>query len=411
MGRISNDTEYPRPPEEFPVPGAQTAPLPPEFGDEARAEAAPNKKRKFHWLAAALATGLLSTVAFFGEAGQQALEVLDLSTPTPLPAVIVATHTPQPTAASTAEPTVAPTPEPTPAPTATPTPEPTATATPTPTPLPTPSPSPVPTPTPTVTPTPTPQPTPEPVISPEAQLIFYRTSEVYHLQVLLQAQEKMTAVAVRMIDRGNGETMWEHELTEDEISFGWYVLSNYDLYASEYVWNHMDQVRQGYEPDPVLEVTYTARSDDGVEETVTEQAEAAYELWIGARYDLKDPTKDFLSYFLEETTYPDCFVVRIDPSPYGDLAMSYGTGAELRPGDVAVTVSIDGQTLPGEGWHLEKTETTYPEGTLYAYALVIPRPASCPDQGTAEVTIQRRLISYPSHTRSDIKTVEFGKEE
>ena len=112
---------------------------------------------------------------------------------------------------------------------------------------------------------------------------------------------------------------------------------------------------------------------------------------------------------MEETTYPDSFVLRIDSCPYGDLAISYGEGAELRPGDVAVTVTINGETLSGEGAHLEKTETVYDEGAFYSYAFVIPRPASCPEQGTAEISLTRRLIHYPSHTWTDMKTVEFGE--
>ena len=219
----------------------------------------------------------------------------------------------------------------------------------------------------------------------------------------------MTAVTVRMIDRGNGETIWEHALDEGEIAFGWYALSNFNLYAEEYVHDHWGEVMQGYEPDPVLELTYTVRNDDGTEETFTEEAEPAYELWIGARYDLKDPSEDFLYYFMEQTTYPDAFVIRIEDTPYGDLNVSYGSEMPQEAGGVAVSVRIGGQTIPGENAYLEKTETVYPEGTLYAYALVIPRPASFPEQGTAEITIQRRLLSYPSHTQTDIKLVEFGQ--
>ena len=375
MGRIRDDREYLRPPEEYPQAASQIAPPPEEFGDGREAAPSAKKKRKYHWLAAAVAAGLLSTVALFSDVEKSILE--PFASPTPLALVAAAT--------------------------------PVSDRTPSPTPDHTPSPSPVPTagPTATVEPTPTPAPTEEPVITPGARLIFYKTSEVYHLQVMLDAQDKMEAVTVRLIDRGNGEIMWEHELSEDEIAFGWYALSNYDLYASEYAWNHMDQVRQGYEPEPVLEVTYTARGDDGTAETVTEQAEAAYELWISARYDLQDPSQDFLSYFMEETTYPDCFVVRIDPSPYGDLTISYGKNVDLQPGDVSVTVTVDGQQIPAESCYLKKTEILRGEGRFYSYAFVMPRPESFPEHGTAEITITRRLINYPTHTRSDLKNVDY----
>ena len=377
MRRISDDREYLRPPEEYPTAASQIAPPPEEYGDGRETAPSAKKKQKYHWLAAAVAAGLLSTVALFSDVEKSILE--PFASPTPM--AMVAAATPTPGSDRTPSPTLDHTPSPSPVPTA----EPTMTA----------------------EPTPSPKPTPEPVTTPGARLVFYKTSEVYHLQVMLDAQDKMEAVTVRLIDRGNGETMWEHELSEDEIAFGWYALSNYDLYASEYAWNHMDQVRQGYEPEPVLEVTYTARGDDGTAETVTEQAEAAYELWISARYDLMDPSQDFLSYFMEETTYPDCFVVRIDPSPYGDLTISYGKDVELQPGDVSVTVKVDGQELPADSCYVEKTEIIRGGDKFYSYAFVMPRPDSFPEHGTAQIEITRRLISYSNHTRSDLKTVEY----
>ena len=153
-------------------------------------------------------------------------------------------------------------------------------------------------------------------------------------------------------------------------------------------------------------IVFTAHIDDG-EQTFTEEAEAAYELWVGARYDLKDPNEDFLHTFMEETTYPDCFVIRIDPAPYGGLNLYYGEDAELQPGDLSVILKADGQTLSGDGWHMEKAETVYDEGTLYAYALVIPRPESLPEHGTAEVYITRKLIHYPATVSTEMHTVEY----
>ena len=57
-----------------------------------------------------------------------------------------------------------------------------------------------------------------------------------------------------------------------------------------------------------------------------------------------------------------------------------------------MTLSVNGETLSGDGWHLEKTETVYDEGMLYAYALVIPRPASCPEHGTVQAHIVQKLL-------------------
>ena len=231
---------------------------------------------------------------------------------------------------------------------------------------------------------------------------------MYHGGVTLTNQGRLSAVSLRLWDPVQEETIWAYDLTAEEMALGEYMFRDYDLYGEEYVQSHLDLLREGYEPDPVLEVTYTFLTAGG-EETRSIRTKAAYEVWIGARYDLKDPAEDFLSYFMEETTYPDSFVLRIDPCPYGDLTICYGEDAELQPGDVAVTVTVNGQTLSGEGARLEKTETVYTGGILYAYAYVIPRPASCPEQGTAELRITRRLISYPDTTRTDIKTVEYGQ--
>lgn len=369
MRRISSDNEFWRPPEEFPAPAAQMTPPPEEFGSGGQDAPARKKKRKFHWLAAAVAAGLLSTVAMFS--GIEEAIVEPIASPTPFAAVAAATPAPKPTPDHT------------------------------------PSPSPVPT-TPSPEPTETPKPTPTPAINPDARLAFYRTSEVYHLQIMLEAQEKISSVTARMVDRGNNkEIIWEHVFMEEEISFGWYYLSDFNLYGEEYVKAHMDLIRQGYEPDPVLEVTYTVRTDDGIEETVTKQADPAYELWVSARYDLDNQAEDFLYYFMEETTYPGCFVVRIDPTPYGDLNIYYGEGLELQPGDVSVILKAGGQRLTGDGWHMEKTVIVREEGTFYAYALVIPRPDSLPEHGSVEIAITRKFIHYPTSMATNIHAIEY----
>ena len=214
---------------------------------------------------------------------------------------------------------------------------------------------------------------------PEAQIVFYRTSEVYHGQVRFTVPALLETVVVRMWDRGLEEEIWSHDLTQEELSRGEYAFSDYDLFSGDYVEKHLDQLREGYEPDPVLEVIYTFRAETGTE-TVTEQAEPAYEPWISARYDLQDPSEDFLAYFMEQTTYPDCFVVRIE-------------------------------ALPGDDCRLETETFEYEGTTFYTYLLIVPRPEDFPAEGTAQITIARRLLSYPDITRRDIKEVTFGQEQ
>ena len=96
----------------------------------------------------------------------------------------------------------------------------------------------------------------------------------------------------------------------------------------------------------------------------------------------------------------------MDPSPYGELNILYGESGELQPGDVSVTLTVDGETLSGDGWHMEKTVIVREEGTFYAYALVIPRPASCPEHGSVHVWIVQRLLHFESIV-TRIMTVEY----
>ena len=50
MRRTQNDSEYLRPPEEFPVPAAQMTPPPPEFGGDGKDASVKKKKRRYHYL-------------------------------------------------------------------------------------------------------------------------------------------------------------------------------------------------------------------------------------------------------------------------------------------------------------------------------------------------------------------------
>ncbi len=264
------------------------------------------------------------------------------------------------------------------------------------TPEPTPEPTEEPTPEPTAAPTATSQPTPEP--TPGVEVVYYRTSEVYHGSVTLTRPETFSAVTVRMRDPALDETIWEHALTPGELQSGGYAFADYDLYAEDYVQNHLEQLRNGYEPDPILEVVYTFESGNtAVSDAV--QAEAAYELWVSVRYDLPDASEDFLAYFLEQTTYPDSFVLRIDDTPYSGLRVRYGAPDPDEPpqkGDVWVTLSYDGQMLSGDGATLVTDPFTYDGHTFCGYALVIPRPENLPAHGTVQYRIVRQLLHYDS---------------
>ena len=215
----------------------------------------------------------------------------------------------------------------------------------------------------------------------------------------------MDAVTVRIWDRGLDEAIWEHALTAEEIAQGWYAFHDIDLSQTEYGRKHFDQLMEGYWPDPILEVICTVRTDAGAE-PLTKQAEVTDELSISARYDLKDPAEDFFHYFLEKTTYPDCFVIRTDPTPYGNIRIVYGEPVDPSPGDVAVTFVVNGQPISANACRLVVTPVAYGDQTLYAYAFVIPRPAALPDHGTVQLWILQQLLSADlTHTK--FLTIEY----
>lgn len=335
MRTAQNDSEYPRPPEEFP-PAAGPS-VPPEFEGGSGGASARKKKKKYHWLAAAIAAGLLSTVAMFGETAREVLSVI----------------TPQTSVAAAAAATPSPTYSPTIVPTA----------------------------------VPTPAPTPAPLV----QTVFYRTSEVYHGRVELTSPRAFSAVTVRLVSDTLGETIWEHSLTAEDLAMGYYAFSDFNLMACDFVQDRWEQIELvNFALDPVLEVACTLQ--DG--SAFTERIEPMEELWISVRYDLKDPSEDFMAYFLEETTYPDSFVVRIERTTLGDLDIRYGDGEGLAPGAVAVTIDVGGRLIPLEGCRLEVDRETRDGETYYWYAYVLPRPADFPEHGTAVVTLAQRLLNF-----------------
>ena len=352
MPLLQNNGEYYGPPEEFPLPAAQSAPLPPEFGSGGEGAPSAKKKKKYHWLAAALAAGLLSTVAIFSDTEKAILEPFVSPTPASVASVAAAPSS---------------------------------------TPDHTPPPSPVPPGDGTPSPAPTDTPKPTPGQSPAVRLTFYRTSQVYHVVVALEAREKMESVLVRLCDPILQETVWEYSLTEDDLAKGIFSLEGFDLSQTEYAQRHFDRLMADYKPDLRLEVVYTFRTEAG-ESTKTERMQAVDELMVTVRYDQPDPTEDVYSALYGIVTYPDCFVVRVDESIYEGVRVLCGVPDALEPGDVAVTVAVDGQTIPADACRLEITPRTENGQTFYSYALVMPRPSAFPEHGTVQVHIVQKLL-------------------
>ena len=76
------------------------------------------------------------------------------------------------------------------------------------------------------------------------------------------------------------------------------------------------------------------------------------------------------------------------------MNLVYGEGTDLRPGDMAVTVTVDGIPLPAESCRMEVETEAYQGTTFYTYALVMPRPETFPEHGTAHVRITQKLLNY-----------------
>lgn len=226
-------------------------------------------------------------------------------------------------------------------------------------------------------------------------MVYYRTSEVYHGRITLNVPALFEQVTVSMVDRAIDATIWAHELTGEELSAGSWAFSDYDLYrelySGDYMETHQAEIGADYEPDPILAVAYTL---PGAPESVILTAEAKGELWASVRYDSADPADDFLSYFMEQTTYPDCFVLRVDPINLAGMELVYGEGADLRPGDMAVTVTVDGIPLPAETCRMAVETEEYQGTTFYTYALIMPRPETFPEHGVAHVRLIQKLLNY-----------------
>ncbi len=270
---------------------------------------------------------------------------------------------------------------PTPAPTDTPAIEPIVetTETPTPEPMPTPSPSPT--------------PEPSPVVEPGVEITYYRMSEVYEIIVQWNMPEQMESIIIRLNEPYIG-TIWEHELDAEERSFGYYRQDNFDLY--NYIYSNdfdLSNVPPNYDLNPLLEVAYAYSGENGLSDVVS--AEAVQEMWVGVHYDNPNPEEDIYATFYGETTYPDCFVVRIEEwMTYDGLQIFYGKQENLEPGDVCVTVTVDGQDIPADTCRLVLEPHEYGDQVYYSYAFVMPRPETFPEHGTAHVTLTQKLLHY-----------------
>ena len=259
-------------------------------------------------------------------------------------------------------------------------------------------------------PTPTPEPTskPAPVQTPGVDVgYYYRASDVYYAFLLISLPDQVSSVSFRLLAPDDGEPALEVALTPEEIEMGAYTLrvGNRDegFDANTFFAHHA-------EADLLMELTYTVQGEAG-EETVVETMEPAVEDWIYWGFDSADDV-DFTE-MMFGTAFPNCFVVRIFDTTV-ELQLTVGSDAEtLSNGDVTISITIDGREIPAEGSRLIKGGP-WPEddgNTYYAYMLVIPIPEDFPQQGTATLTLTRKLIHSDTILVNVKDNVEYSKKE
>lgn len=270
------------------------------------------------------------------------------------------------------------------------------------------TPAPTPTPEPKATSTPEPTHAPTPIPTPGVDVgFYYRSSLVYYAMLTISEPEQVSAVSLRLKAPNEEEPALEVELTPQEIANGFYNLRAGDrdegFDANTFFAHHA-------EADLLMELTYTVQGEAG-EETVVETMEPAVEDWIYWGFDSADDV-DFTE-MMFGTAFPNCFVVRIFDTTV-DLQMTVGSDAEsLKNGDVTISIQIDGREIPAQGSRFIKGGPWPDEdgSSYYICFLVIPIPEDFPQQGTATLTLTRKLIHSDTILVNVKDNVEYSKKE
>lgn len=246
-------------------------------------------------------------------------------------------------------------------------------------------------------PTPTPEPTEDPRgREPLIETDFFCFSHEHHARIRVSNTDALHSVCVEVREKLLDKPVYEHYLSEEEISAGGFelpVLSTGDLYME----NIEDyEAINGW---PEFEMTVTAwignEAGDG-EDTLTLTREPDYEMGVSLSYLTPDDT-------WHEVIPPDSFYV----VPYEDTAeiryVINDPDAVTDPLTFSVDLSWNGRHVQAE----EFTESTQKnEYTLidretgtetptvsYIKYLVLRRPDWMPEEGTLHVCIVQRLAS------------------
>ena len=241
----------------------------------------------------------------------------------------------------------------------------------------------------------TPVPTPEPEPLPDSEVIYYQTFSVGHGIILLTDPAHTTAVHVRLYDEQIDAyaSMYEHDLTPEEIAAGRYDIDYIELgylrgeHAEAY-----DALGEDAYPKPYLQAVVSYRLDDGTEGTTERHSYYLPEDWV------------FYSFCGDEEqlygpNYPRCFVLSVSEYRGDAPVFTADADRELEPGEIFVSVTIDGERIPAELCRQEHYEETYTfdDGDSYTSLteyFVIPLPDGFPQRGTAEIKIRQRFRNY-----------------
>ena len=85
-------------------------------------------------------------------------------------------------------------------------------------------------------------------------------------------------------------------------------------------------------------------------------------------------------------------------TPIDPLIITTDPDHILQPGEIFISITADGETVPEENCYVKRLVDSYEyEGETYSnysFILVMKRPDSFPEHGTAHITIREKLIHY-----------------
>lgn len=243
---------------------------------------------------------------------------------------------------------------------------------------------------PVLTPSPKPQPTPEPTVLPDFEPIYFFTHSVSNAIIVLSDPAHTTAVHVEIRDEQVHDSAFAYDLTAEEIAQGVWEETGFDL--NDFYVRHAEQ----YEAmntfiQPELQVSMTYRTQDGTEGTVQKIADVSSEDYVSIGY-FDD------SYLENEWTFPGCFTASVYDTELDPLVFTLDPDHALQPGEIFLSITVDGARITEEDCYVKRLVDTYEyEGETfsnYSFILVMRRPDSFPEHGTAHITVRQKLIHY-----------------